>query len=285
MNWIVFHITSGGVFLSGSFCVVLATFFGIWKKTRFRAFSPLLALLDLLSIVVSATPFPYWYYGLVVVVMGIWLFTVRSEKVEEKRRRVISSVAMTVILLGVVWELPWQITPTINSPSDEPLTIYADSITAGLGENEGEPWTEILERTKHAKIFNRARVGATVGSALTKAKETTDPRGIVLLEIGGNDLLGNTKPDSFEHNLDELLSLLSSRHRRVLMFELPLPPTYNSFGEIQRRLSKKHGVVLIPKCVLMGVLSGDSATLDSIHLSQADHQRMAETVWRILGRQ
>ena len=165
------------------------------------------------------------------------------------------------------------------------LTIYADSITAGLGENEGEPWPEILERTKHAKIFNRARVGATVGSALTKAKITTDPRGIVLLEIGGNDLLGNTKPELFERNLDELLELLSNRHRRVLMFELPLPPTYNSFGEIQRRLSKKHGVVLIPKRVLMGILSGDSATLDSIHLSQAGHQRMAETVWRILGRQ
>ena len=59
MNWIVFHITSGGVFFTGSFFVVLATFFGIWKKTRFRAFAPLIALLGLLLIAVSATPFPY----------------------------------------------------------------------------------------------------------------------------------------------------------------------------------------------------------------------------------
>ena len=67
------------------------------------------------------------------------------------------------------------------------------------------------------------------------------------------------------------------------MFELPLPPFYNAFGIIQRRLAKKHGVTLIPKRVLMRVLSGSNATLDSIHLTQHGHEMLAASVWEILG--
>jgi acyl-CoA thioesterase-1 len=67
------------------------------------------------------------------------------------------------------------------------------------------------------------------------------------------------------------------------MFELPLPPFYNEFGRIQRRLARAHGVALIPKWVLLGVLRGQAATLDSIHLSPAGQREMARSVWSVIG--
>ena len=67
------------------------------------------------------------------------------------------------------------------------------------------------------------------------------------------------------------------------MLELPLPPFYNSFGLIQRKLARKYGVKLVPKRVFLSVLAGGGATLDSIHLSQAGHQQMANVVWEIVG--
>lgn len=66
------------------------------------------------------------------------------------------------------------------------------------------------------------------------------------------------------------------------MFELPLPPFCNEFGRVQRRLAAKHGVTLIPKRVFATVLAGEEATLDSIHLSRAGHERMAEVVWGLI---
>jgi acyl-CoA thioesterase-1 len=104
----------------------------------------------------------------------------------------------------------------------------------------------------------------------------------VLLEIGGNDLLANTAPREFERGLNELLRAVCQPGRTVVMFELPLPPSYNQFGIIQRRCSRAHGVLLIPKRVLLGVLRADATTLDSIHLSPAGHQRMAQAVWRVI---
>jgi acyl-CoA thioesterase I len=66
------------------------------------------------------------------------------------------------------------------------------------------------------------------------------------------------------------------------MFDLPLPPLYNEFGRIQRRLAAQYGVLLIPKRVLVDVIARDGATLDSIHLTERGHQRMAEVVWRVI---
>lgn len=48
-------------------------------------------------------------------------------------------------------------------------------------------------------------------------------------------------------------------------------------------MASKHDVVLVPKRVLMGVLARGDATLDSIHLSQAGHEQMADAVWQIVG--
>lgn len=66
------------------------------------------------------------------------------------------------------------------------------------------------------------------------------------------------------------------------MVELPLPPLCNGFGLVQRRRAAEHGVALIPRRVLMGVLTGDDATTDGLHLTPAGHERMAGAVWAAL---
>jgi acyl-CoA thioesterase-1 len=56
----------------------------------------------------------------------------------------------------------------------------------------------------------------------------------------------------------------------------------NEYGRIQRQLAARYGVRLIPKRVFIRVLTGEGATLDSIHLSQAGHRAMADAIWNIV---
>ena len=42
------------------------------------------------------------------------------------------------------------------------------------------------------------------------------------------------------------------------------------------------GVLLVPGRVLLGVLLQGGATLDSIHLSQAGHEQMADAIWTVI---
>ena len=124
--------------------------------------------------------------------------------------------------------------------------------------------------------------GATVANALDRAATTELGPGIVLLEIGGNDLLGSTSADAFAENLEKLLQRVQCEGRQIVMFELPLFPFRGEFGRIQRRLARKYGALLVPKRILISVLTGPGATLDTIHLSSTGHQRMADTVWSII---
>ena len=125
-------------------------------------------------------------------------------------------------------------------------------------------------------------MGATVGSALRHLEKEPLGDGLVLLEIGGNDLLGTTTVTDFEDLLDRLLVEVCRPGRVVVMLELPLPPFCNDYGRAQRRLAAAHGVTLIPKRWLVDVLTANGATVDGIHLSQEGHELMAEKVWRLL---
>jgi len=84
-------------------------------------------------------------------------------------------------------------------------------------------------------------------------------------------------------DLDALLAYVSSPGRQVVMFELPLPPLNHEYGRIQRSLARKHNVSLVPKRVFLSVLAANDSTLDTIHLSQAGHRRMAACVWQLVS--
>jgi acyl-CoA thioesterase-1 len=106
---------------------------------------------------------------------------------------------------------------------------------------------------------------------------------VLLLEIGGNDLLGSTSAAQFSDDLDRLLSRVCVPGRTVLMFELPLPPFRNEYGRVQRRLASRYNVSLVPKRIFITVLTTDGATLDGVHLSQTGHELLADVVERLLG--
>jgi acyl-CoA thioesterase-1 len=116
-----------------------------------------------------------------------------------------------------------------------------------------------------------------------QAERIGDEPGLVLLEIGGNDMLGSTTPEQFEERLEVLLAEVCRPNRTVVMLELPLPPLCNRIGMIQRRLAAKHEVALIPKRVFIGVLTSSGATVDGIHLSPKGHAQMAETMWKAIS--
>ena len=81
--------------------------------------------------------------------------------------------------------------------------------------------------------------------------------GVVLLEIGGNDVLGSTSARDYERDLDKLLGLLTAPNRQIIMFELPLPPFYNEFGRAQRHVAEKYRVLLlIPKRIFYKRVDG-----------------------------
>jgi acyl-CoA thioesterase-1 len=172
--------------------------------------------------------------------------------------------------------------PTLPHLGWPALEVIGDSLTAGMGQPGVTTWPKLLEAHHEIAIHDHSEMGANVQSAAKQAAAVSPDAQLVLLEIGGNDILGETTPKEFEAGLDRLLAKISNSGRVVVLLELPLPPSYNVFGLIQRRLAKRYGVYLVPKRVVLAVLEVEGSTVDTVHLSQAGHQRMANAVWNTL---
>lgn len=160
--------------------------------------------------------------------------------------------------------------------------VIGNSIRVGINA-EGKTWPSMLADRHKLIVHNLAVASAGVSSALKQADLVTESDAMILVEIGGNDVLNTASPETFEVGLDALLTRLKSKNRTVILFELPLPPFHGRYGEIQRELAKRHNVMLVPKRVLLGVFTGRETTIDSLHLSKVGHERMADVVWKILG--
>ena len=275
-----FFVGVGGV-LAGLAVFVLVR--SRWRTTL----GTLLAVLGLTLIAISATPLPYALYAVGVAASFYWLIV---ERFGSPGRRWIRGLVAGIWLVAVGIEIPYWLAPHVPNLNRPTLYVIGDSVSAGIDDTNKNVWPGVLARTHEIDVVNLAVAGATVESALRQAEHLPDSGGLVLLEIGGNDLLGKATnrliggmfPGNFERDLEALLTRVCVPDRTVLMMELPLPPFSNEFGRIQRQLAAKHGIPLIPKRVFIGVLTGDRMTIDGIHLTKAGHERMADVIWETI---
>lgn len=283
-QWLVYHVASGRSFFSGTACLLAAV--GISPRARegwTRRTRNLLIAVGGILVVVSATPLPSAFYPLLAISTLLWLAG------ETRRRRASRRIVLGLrIAVAVAWsvamlaEWPFHQRPRVSPLGHPVLGVIGDSVTAGIDGERVITWPRLLARDHGVVVRDHSKAGATVASALRQAEALREDERLVMLEIGGNDLLGNTTPTGFESGLENLLRVVSRPGRVVVMFELPLPPSYNEYGRAQRRVARRHEVLLVPKRVMLGVLLQDGNTLDTIHLSPGGHGQMAAAVWEIV---
>jgi acyl-CoA thioesterase I len=280
MSWVIYFFGSGLAFFVGVALVLLGVA-ATWWRPRL---SPLLTVLGLILITVSAEPLPYWFYAAAGLATVAWLVAERWHRQLARRSLALARAGIAALwLISAGVEMQYQFAPRLDFSGRPALWIVGDSVTAGLGDPKTRTWPGILAGEHGINVHDLSQMGGTVASALRRLEKEPLGDGIVLLEIGGNDLLGPTRAVDFEDRLEALLIQVCRTGRTVLMFELPLPPLCNDFGLIQRRLAAKHGVRLIPRRILVSVLTASDATVDSIHLTQSGHQTMADTVWSLIS--
>ncbi len=283
-RWLLFHIASGQAFFSGAVCMIIAVGLTAWKQGRvIRASRNALACLGGLSVVVSATPLSPWFYFLLLLASLLGLAkTAFDERSSGWPALGLRGAVILVWVAAMLAELPYHRLPRLPQLGRPVLGVIGDSITAGMGEQKSVTWPRLFADRHGVVVHDHSLPGANVASALPQAASTSPDERLVLLEIGGNDILGETTTARFEAGLVRLLSEVCRPGRVVVMLELPLPPTYNAYGRIQRRLARRYNVFLAPKGVLLGVLQQRGATLDTIHLTREGHQRMADAIWNVV---
>ncbi len=252
----------------------------IAQRFRHNVWMHGLTIAGIAGVILSSTPAPHWLYALLAValVAGLCLSSVRVPRAY----RLVSMAAVVITcMVAAVCELRHRTLPVLESHPGYSVYIVGDSLSAGVRRGE-VTWPKVLQNEGFA-IHDLSQAGATVQTAMSQARQIEHGPATVILEIGGNDLLGKTSRREFETGLERLLQSLTQDGRRVVMFELPLPPFAHAYGWIQRDLATRFGVPLIPKRVLAGVLGMQAGTIDGLHLSASGHRSIATTVGTMLG--
>ena len=158
-------------------------------------------LIGAIAIVISSTPIPYWYYGAAIGVTLLWMV---SRYITRWRRWSPFAVIAAWIVAGAM-EMPHHIMPNLRSAESRTISIIGDSVTAGMGGNDlAETWPGILAKDNELEVQDISHVGETAASALKRVKANPIASPVVILEIGGNDLLGTTSAGQFNRDLDAL---------------------------------------------------------------------------------
>lgn len=173
--------------------------------------------------------------------------------------------------------------------SQHVLVCFGDSITAGLGLQDGQSYPDFLSRDLtargyHYQVLNRGVSGATSSDAVASipAILALHPS-VVIVEFGGNDGLRGLPLDQTRRNLDQVLSALEAAHIKILLAGITLPPNYGpdyiqSFQQVFSTLAAHHHVAFVPMIYKNLIHVSGTIQADGIHPTAKGAAILADTL-------
>ncbi|MCK9542244.1 MAG: arylesterase [Novosphingobium sp.] len=173
-----------------------------------------------------------------------------------------------------------------DTPPDIPVAgperailAFGDSLFAGYGLKDGESYPARLEaalraRGVNARIRNASVSGDTTAAGLQRLAFTLDSQPqapeLVLVSLGGNDVLRGLPPEETRKNLDAILTELGRRGSKAVLMGMLAPPNLGAdyrrrFDAIYPALARKHGAVLVPFFLQAVIDKPDLIQPDRIH--------------------
>jgi acyl-CoA thioesterase I len=255
---ILYHVYSGHLF----FTALVLFAIGLSVR-RLRV----LSLLALPLAFFSGTPMPLF------AAVPLTIATIATLLRDFKGRIAVGALA---VVIAAAIELPWHVGNTrVGTPRS--VTVLGDSLASG-GFGETMTWPE------HLGARNLSSPSETLASVSQRELPAFRTDDVVIVELGGNDMLDGIPAREFESALDALLARLRETSRpTIVVLELPILPGRWGYGAAQRRLVRRHGAVLIPKRVLAKALTAPQNTTDGLHLTNRGHEQLARGLTVAMG--
>jgi len=166
--------------------------------------------------------------------------------------------------------------PNLDSPG-KTIVCLGDSITAGVGSGPGEAYPELLAARLGTEVINEGVSGDTAAQGLARVDQVlADEPWMVIVELGGNDILRQVPPEETERSLRQILDrLLSARVVPVLVeMDAPLGGRYK---EIYERLGDEYHVPVVEDAIAK-ILGDRSLKSDTVHPNAEGQKVLAEAI-------
>jgi acyl-CoA thioesterase I len=166
---------------------------------------------------------------------------------------------------------------------DDVILAFGDSLTFGTGAGEGESYPDVLAGLISRKVVRAGVPGETTAQGRRRFEQALDtyrPK-IVLLCLGGNDLLRRIDDATIVANLRAMIETARSRGVAVVLVGVPRPALFGGAAAFYAELADAHDLVYEGE-VINAVLRDAGLKSDPIHPNAAGYRRIAERIATLL---
>jgi hypothetical protein len=190
MMQFIWFCASGDSFFLGAGTMALAAALPTVRRSRTTAIScRVLLVIGLVLILLAVIPLALPFYLGILIASALLFSAPCAPGARATLRRAGQAGVYILCTAAVLLELSFQAAVGQPKAKGAPLWIVGDSISAGMqGPNE-PTWPKLLAAKYLIEVINLAEPGATVASAGKQVERVGEDAQLVLLEIGGNDLI------------------------------------------------------------------------------------------------
>jgi acyl-CoA thioesterase I len=247
MNPVALYFASGESLYAGVAILMLAIVLSpLLERQWMLQLQSVVAWLALALVVMACPPFAWIVDAIFLSLFATWFILSKNRTAGKTLVAVRIGAGVILFMLTLVLsllEFSRRTMPVITGVPSDHLVVIGDSISSGI-DSRVSSWPVVMQESTGVPVKNLARPGAQATDGMAMASQVKPEDRVVIVEIGGNDLLLGTPSKEFAQGLDATLSELAAPGRTVVMFELPLLPHKIAYGQIQRRLATKYGVFL-----------------------------------------
>lgn len=163
--------------------------------------------------------------------------------------------------------------PNLDSPG-QTIVCLGDSITSGVGATPETAYPFLLTSRLGTDVINHGVPGDTTEEGLARVDDVLaeDPW-LVIVELGGNDILNRVPPERTEAALRRIVERLLAADVAVVLIELEVPFA-GRYAEIYGQVGDEYDVPVIDD-VLGDILTDASLKADPIHPNSQGHEVLA----------
>jgi acyl-CoA thioesterase-1 len=174
-------------------------------------------------------------------------------------------------------------------PAGSRVLALGDSLTEGAGVTHEEAWPNLLASRTGWEVINGGVSGDTSGAALLRLPallEQHDPV-LVLVTLGGNDMLRHIPEQETIANLEKILTLIKAHGAKPVLLATPNPSLMGavfqhlSAADFYQQVADAQHVPLI-KNAIADVISDPQLKGDPLHPNAAGHALLSEKIFEEL---
>ncbi len=204
----------------------------------------------------------------------------------------IGSLRLLLVLIGVV-----ALMVTCGRPREEALPAgsvvlaLGDSLTAGAGVAPEQAWPALLAQKTGWAVINGGVSGDTSAQGLQRLPRLLEEHhpALVLVALGGNDMLRRLPQQETAANLSRIIALVKAQGAKAVLIATPNPSLMGavfqnlSAPDFYRTVAKAQQVPLIENAI-PDVLSDPQLKGDPLHPNAAGHALLASKLYRELAK-